>query len=567
MDGVKNLPARMAAFNNCQNFTVTGGTFNIQGHFNENNDDFRVIRLGDLNLLKEIDKQNVVEYRDIRRKRTGAFIRRVPVPVGVRRIHHARIFGSQETVTAVVYEGSGFRKHRAQAEWREEFRHPTLVQLLGVASGSRGPKALIYNDELLPIDEVRKFHRLSALARGYLEYQMSKHFRAAVYHWAEATGCLLVSGGTGIGSYSLERGVRTWIRMSTGQLCIEVNDEQETHPGQVRWRPYSDSTSFGINLTDPNLDQELIAGMTLDDINHILADRSQLHGIDVADPGTVFLGSLSWAIPTSSHAFHPYSEFPLSDHLRLSDVHVGGWECTDAYTLRAPSFWTDAHSISSTGWTRLALVDLPTAEARHTLTKSIYLVSPAARNGRKIWLSQANYIMSKLRLDAVIITQIFLRFTICCDPDEFTLRGTFMADTPTDGVYLFLFPADISPSGGLLALSLPPEDETYYWSLDPQGIQRLPRETAEELGLPEVQFQATVEGIRWDQNHHDAIRQVHLAKGFDPDSQAVAIQLGYPLVDVDKLNNAINGHRFEVVDEDELDELNCEKINWDDLLS
>jgi hypothetical protein len=43
-----------------------------------------------------------------------------------------------------------------------------------------------------------------------------------------------------------------------------------------------------------------------------------------------------------------------------------------------------------------------------------------------------------------------------------------MADSPTEDVYLFLFPADIDDSNGHLAVHLPPETETYYWSFDPK---------------------------------------------------------------------------------------------------
>jgi hypothetical protein len=98
------------------------------------------VRLGDLNLLKEVAIQNVVECRDVLNKRTGVVKRRAPVVVGVRRIHRARVIGMQEDFTVVVYEGSDFEKashitlliccscnsdfsqHRTYAEQREEFR-------------------------------------------------------------------------------------------------------------------------------------------------------------------------------------------------------------------------------------------------------------------------------------------------------------------------------------------------------------------------------------------------------------------------------------------------------------
>jgi hypothetical protein len=72
--------------------------------------DFRSIPLGDLNLLSEVGKADIIEYRDVRRQKTGALIRRVPVVVGRQRIHQARIFGSQEMMTAVIYDGPGFEK-------------------------------------------------------------------------------------------------------------------------------------------------------------------------------------------------------------------------------------------------------------------------------------------------------------------------------------------------------------------------------------------------------------------------------------------------------------------------
>jgi hypothetical protein len=56
-----------------------------------------------------------------------------------------------------------------------------------------------------------------------------------------------------------------------------------------------------------------------------------------------------------------------------------------------------------------------------------------------------------------------------------------------------------------------------------------------------MSFRALVSGVRWSQEEYDAIAGCHRGKGFDPTGQDVAIELGYPLVDVDQLNNLING--------------------------
>jgi hypothetical protein len=72
--------------------------------------DFRVVKLGDLNLLDEIDKRNVVEHHPIRRKKTGVVVRYLKVVVGTRRTYRARIFGSQDPMTAVVYNDAQFEQ-------------------------------------------------------------------------------------------------------------------------------------------------------------------------------------------------------------------------------------------------------------------------------------------------------------------------------------------------------------------------------------------------------------------------------------------------------------------------
>jgi hypothetical protein len=98
----------------------------------------------------------------------------------------------------------------------------------------------------------------------------------------------------------------------------------------------------------------------------------------------------------------------------------------------------------------------------------------------------------RLTLLAVITDDITLHFRILSDVDEFTLQGTFMADSPTDDVYLFVFPAGVDDSDGSLPVHLPPDSERYYWSFDPDGIEQLPQDSLDKLTLPRVNFQAVV---------------------------------------------------------------------------
>ncbi|KAJ7657550.1 hypothetical protein B0H17DRAFT_1213463 [Mycena rosella] len=89
----------------CSKFTVTGGTFNV---LERPPSDFRSIRLGDLNLLTQMGNEEELTS-DLVERRGPRLVRR-KVAVGTRKVYRARIFGSQDVMTAVVYEGSQFQK-------------------------------------------------------------------------------------------------------------------------------------------------------------------------------------------------------------------------------------------------------------------------------------------------------------------------------------------------------------------------------------------------------------------------------------------------------------------------
>ncbi|KAJ7193193.1 hypothetical protein C8J57DRAFT_1657255 [Mycena rebaudengoi] len=555
--------ARHAVFDACHNFTVSGGTFIVQSSINDPDEsDFRRVRWGDLNFLKDVATQNIVEYQDVCHKRTGVVKKRVPQVVGVRKIRHAHIFGSQETVTAVVYEASNFEKHRTHAEWREDFRHSLMVQLLGVTSGPRR-NALLYHDGkrdtvplgpfsllfysiagLIPLDEYRQIYKQSTVMSALLEYEIGRHFFVALDHWDNVTGMWLLGQDSYGFRTQLEIGTMLWIRSSTGQLCIEVNDDKEQDCTMLPLALGTDYIS-GVHLTsDTNVEEKLFSDMSLDDIHTIFAASGWWDPIEISEPGAILLRSLSWPTASCAHQFNPFSEISLSNSLGLGDVHVSDWEDADSYT-QGSSFPNEGLVTLPNGWTRVALVDVPIDEECRLL-KHIYLSVEGVREVRTTWLSQANHVLDKSGLDAddcYLLTDLALRFSISSNADEFTLQGTFMADSPSDDVYLFLFPAKADNSNAHLVTHLPPENETYYWSFDPKGVKHLCQDALDKLALPHVDFQAQVYGDRWSQGIYDFIGQCHRAKGFDPTSQDVAVKLGHLLVDVDRLNNLINGDK------------------------
>ncbi|KAF8214500.1 hypothetical protein K438DRAFT_1523711, partial [Mycena galopus ATCC 62051] len=96
--------------------------------------------------------------------------------------------------------------------------------------------------------------------------------------------------------------------------------------------------------------------------------------------------------------------------------------------------------------------------------------------------------------------------------------------------YLFLCPLAEFETDIAGCFAIP--DCTAYWSIDPSGAERLSAEEARTLGLPGIHSWTEVWVKGWDSSDSDGIYQFHQAKGFDPYSQDVAIELGYPLFQV-----------------------------------
>jgi hypothetical protein len=211
-------------------------------------------------------------------------------------------------------------------------------------------------------------------------------------------------------------GTVLWIRVSTGQLCIEVNYGEETGLPESRAElPYFQRVTYlGIPLTsDTDLEETILSRITLDNFHYILCPNGEGYRIEIHGPGTVLLGSLAWPMPNSPNPFNPFIAISLSDRLGLSDMHQGFWQYGDAHTA---SPFSPKSEILPNGWTRsvsilfqppnvtegihsIALASLPTSTYCH-FRKRVYLTPKTRWRVRKAWLAQANYVMAKSGLDA-----------------------------------------------------------------------------------------------------------------------------------------------------------------------
>jgi hypothetical protein len=211
----------------------------------------------------------------------------------------------------------------------------------------------------------------------------------------------------------LEKDTILWIRTSTGQLCIEVTDNDEQDSISLPIGRRGDSLLPGVHLTcDMNSEEKLLSNMSLNDIHDIFFTSCRCCQIQIAHPGTILLGSLSFPTANCAHLFNPLSKVSVSDSLVLSDVHVAGWECPqwdfsslDEPFVTLPNGWTWYDSplfvtLAAADWKpSVAIADLPIDEECRLL-KRIYLTGEAEQKAQKNWFPQANHIMDKSGLNA-----------------------------------------------------------------------------------------------------------------------------------------------------------------------
>ncbi|KAJ6538665.1 hypothetical protein DFH09DRAFT_1397933 [Mycena vulgaris] len=183
-----------------------------------------------------------------------------------------------------------------------------------------------------------------------------------------------------------------------------------------------------------------------------------------------------------------------------------GWSGTDTELL-----------VMEDGWTRVNSSDIGDARIHRIIefNQPFHLQSRA-------WLAQANYIFNRIGItsnydDYVFVNEIMYQLTL----------------SDTGGIppgYLFLCPLQDRQSDIPSHFRLPPCPA--YWSLDPSGAERLSTEEAERLGFPSFELKMEGSGLSWDESVYTGVHQFHEGKGYDPYSQDVARELGYPLFQV-----------------------------------
>ncbi|KAF8214547.1 hypothetical protein K438DRAFT_1749652 [Mycena galopus ATCC 62051] len=327
-----------------------------------------------------------------------------------------------------------------------------------------------------------------------------------------------------------------WIRLSTGNLTIELAPPEAFHTALVIHSNRFPTSSTSLLTPLPTF--EIIDSISLVDYHYLCSwHLGPLCLLTVQTNMVIQLGSIRH---TAGAEYESSLEIALSANLKVVD---SGWltgdpNIQDCWNLciqfRSSYMHSNPRSQDNVRRRNLNSREWLDSEYRR------YVYSDDVHS--QGWLAQACHIFNSLDIKSNLEDYVLVNGIRSC----LHLLGPIV-DLPPG--YLFLCPLAEFETDITGCFAIP--DCTAYWSIDPSGAERLSAEQAKTLGLPNIDSWMEVKRRYWDSSDYDGICQFHEAKGFDPHSQDVAIELGYPLFQVSCQQDEPLAHLREVnTDED-----------------
>ncbi|KAJ7792344.1 hypothetical protein B0H14DRAFT_3563723 [Mycena olivaceomarginata] len=471
-----SAPYSGAFFPGAAGFTIGGSNFTsnvINNVYNPPPEEpsgqpaFRTILLGDIKLLKEIRLNN----------ESGVVVRR-----SRRRMYSAKVVGGEPgPMTVVMYQGDTEEEWRQHIAKYESIRHPNIMQLYGLVR-AKGLRGMVFHDELIPFGQfISRFRHspiLTAYVHGYCHSELDVYLDPSV-----------------------------WIRPATGELCVDLDRNHETTFRRFLWSLEAPRIEK-ISLDDPHAEAVAISTIN-EETYHILCALPPIATCRFFDAPTRLPLQLGTIIARSN--FQRGTLFKIAEPLGVErETYLGDWiriEETHKWEIFA---YAHEGEILANSWIRF--------DSRRAPMLSLPVMADEAP---KPWMAQANHIFAQLQTtshfeDYVCVTQI--TFTLRLLPNTYNTKES-------EG-YLFVCPPEdfrIGPD------SFQWPYHPAYWSLDPFGTFPLSTEDAKVFGFPVIHIATGIYGCFWDNRVYDGLRKFHQGRGFDPDSQEVAIHLGHPL--------------------------------------
>ncbi|KAJ7192846.1 hypothetical protein GGX14DRAFT_593908 [Mycena pura] len=277
-------------------------------------------------------------------------------------------------------------------------------------------------------------------------------------------------------------------------------------------------------------DAELVNMMNIEDLLEIFC-YPRLTGKSISlHCGHVRLGAL-YSLHDESNPYVPMVELLHIPQTAVPPLFTDHWHYVDGKR----ALFIKTFGAKDTGWTRIDLHRLHELELHTSGSSGVYHFFKHVRfltdaNIERCWLAQANHCLPEHpSQEHFFTTGVDFYVTVWYPTEDIGLRGTFMAGAPMDDLYLFLFHPCVDVQDGLVSVEIPCMQDAYYWSFWPDGREPLSAELLDEIIPPQVVLDVVLPGKQWSQQDYQLIRDITLAKGLDPKSSDLAIQLGYPL--------------------------------------
>ncbi|KAJ6459474.1 hypothetical protein C8R47DRAFT_1226611 [Mycena vitilis] len=475
-------------FPGCQRFTVAGGTFTtVTNNYTRTSDvpsDFRMIPLGDIDLLREIHLNDSEANRPQRERAC------------VKRMYSAKVDGRKSRTTVALYQGDG-----AEEEWRQDIakymscRHPNIIQICGAATSGNIHAALFHSD-LVPLSRFTARYQDSPILRVYISGCLNTQFHDVWTYILDTLPDLA----------SRDMYLTYWFRASAGLLSVDFASSDNNPDESVSFL-HAPRPSFGtiLSLNSPgDVEVRVIDSLTLGMYHQLCCVLSRHRKLSYSGQSILNLGALIFCFP--SKELQDVVEFASSSGLSLSPGAVYLFDTRVPIPEHKIKLVRDAWRYDSN--------DIFGNALHHLFYRLFYRL-----NDPETWLSQANHIFRDANITSGFENYAFIAGV------SFDLDISTPSLDPPKG-FLFLSLAEhfqVGPS------SFKWPDCPAYWSLDPSGIDRLSTEDATRLGFPSIELSIRISLSSWDASIYAGLRQFHQAKGFDPDSQDVARHLGHPL--------------------------------------
>ncbi|KAK7046209.1 hypothetical protein R3P38DRAFT_3420761 [Favolaschia claudopus] len=309
------------------------------------------------------------------------------------------------------------------------------------------------------------------------------------------------------------------INRSTGRLCIDLEGGDDSAIYCYTWImrvPY-------WNLAEPLSPMEMASPTNLSYIAETLT-LNQYHEITCA----WFHSTSVYRLNSFTGTLHLGGLYYTTDDSSLQLVALRQLQSDDEMFSRLYSLSCEPYlgcDYGTCGWRRISYSEVTQGDGfcfRYSFSNS----RNPSNSTSMAWMRQANHIFHRLDV-------------LPSDGDRYFVVEHFHVTTklrwrrkrcniPPEG-YLFMCPPQYFLAGPA-TVKIP--ERPWYWSLDPNGAEKLNEEKATELGFPIIQPDITIRVKRWREFAYNGLSQFHEAKGFDPYSQEVAVKLNEPLFEL-----------------------------------